>query len=300
MKVTVFTPTYNRAYILHEAYESLCRQDCKDFEWLIIDDGSSDDTKALVDSWMLRENGFPIRYEKIPNGGKMRAMNKAFREARGDLFVVLDSDDSFTDDAVSLICRWESSISHRRDEFVGVAGLKCHKDGKPLGMTFKGEYLDCSVADRDKFGILGDKCEVFYTEILQRHPFKEFSGETFMAEGILWMEICYEENKVLRWFNNPICKCDYLEDGYSSNVNDFIAKNPRGVLYGCLKTIEIKRPGYNERLHIWHDYYLVGIHNGYSLGRIRKDLNISYFDMAILICGHMLSLVKRKKFEVPE
>lgn len=299
MKLTVFTPTYNRAYILHEAYASLCRQDCKDFEWLIIDDGSSDNTGELVNSWISNDNGFPIRYERVPNGGKMKAMNRAFREANGELFIVLDSDDSFTDDAISTICHWESSISHRRNEFAGVAGLKCHKDGRPLGKTFDGDYLDCSVADRDKFGIFGDKCEAFYTEILQRHPFKEFPDEKFMAEGILWMEICYEENKVLRWFNSPIYKCDYLEDGYSANANDFIVKNPKGVLYGCIKTIEIKKPKYNEKLHIWHDYYLVGRRNGYSLRRIKTELKLSCFDMGILILGHMLSRVKRKRFEVP-
>lgn len=300
MKLTIFTPTYNRAYILNEAYESLCRQTCKDFEWLIIDDGSSDNTYDLVCSWMKCQNGFSIRYEKTANGGKMRALNRAFLNAKGELFVILDSDDYLADDAVETILYWERQVSNRKDHFAGVAGLKCHKDGRPLGRTFVGEYVDCSVADRDQYGIVGDKCEVFYTDLLRKHPFIEFPGENFQPEGTLWMEICYEERKVLRWFNKGIYFGDYLEDGYSANAIDFLSNNPKGLLHSCLKTIEIKKPSYLEKLHIWHDYYLIGRKNGYSLKVIKRDLNLTRFDCLVLVLGHFVSIAKMRKYGVPE
>jgi len=300
VKLTIFTPTYNRAHLLHEAYNSLCRQDCKNFEWLIIDDGSTDNTEELVKTWIDSNRDFPIRYEKVQNRGKMRAMNLAFDKAQGELFLALDSDDYLTNDAVSSIVSWEKTIANQKEKFAGIAGLKCHKDGSLIGTTFNGEYLDCSVAERERNNIFGDKCEVFYTNLLRKHHFQEFAGEKFISEGILWLEICYEENKVLRWFNKAIYKGDYLEDGYSANAVELLAKNPQGTLYNCKRLIEIKKPSYYEKLHIWHDYYLAGKKNGYSLKRIKQDLGLSYLDSFSLLIGHFISRLKRKEFELPK
>ena len=94
-KITLFTPTYNRAYILDKLYRSVQRQTFRDFEWLIIDDGSSDNTEALVRGWMDDGNDFPIRYEKVPNGGKCRAINRGLDLAQGELFFIMDSDYEF-------------------------------------------------------------------------------------------------------------------------------------------------------------------------------------------------------------
>ena len=108
--VTVFTPTYNRAYILGDLYHSLQRQTCMDFEWLIVDDGSADDTKALVASWQGEENPFPIRYVYQENGGKCRAINRGLKEADGRLFFTVDSDDYLTDDAIEKVIRWDGEL----------------------------------------------------------------------------------------------------------------------------------------------------------------------------------------------
>ncbi|MCS2864766.1 glycosyltransferase family 2 protein [Bacteroides thetaiotaomicron] len=100
--VTVFTPTYNRAYILNDLYQSLCRQTCRKFEWLIVDDGSTDNTEGLVASW-LDEGKMSLRYIKQPNGGKHRAINKGIQEANGDLFFIVDSDDYLAKNAIERI-----------------------------------------------------------------------------------------------------------------------------------------------------------------------------------------------------
>ena len=101
--LTVFTPTFNRAYILHRCYESLLRQTNKNFIWLIIDDGSTDNTKKLVTEWMNKENGFEIRYEYKKNGGMHTAHNKAYELIDTELNVCIDSDDFMPDNAVELI-----------------------------------------------------------------------------------------------------------------------------------------------------------------------------------------------------
>ena len=103
--ITVFTPTYNRAYIIPKLYESLKRQTVKDFEWLVVDDGSTDNTSELLAEW-TKENDFPVRYIWQPNGGKPRAITKALAEAKGEWFFIVDSDDFISDDAIETIIRY--------------------------------------------------------------------------------------------------------------------------------------------------------------------------------------------------
>ena len=107
---TVFTPTYNRAYILPRLYQSLREQTCKDFEWMIVDDGSTDDTGKLVAQWEDQNNGFDIHYYKIQNGGKPRAINFGITKANGDFFFMVDSDDHLTTDAVQKMLLWCKEI----------------------------------------------------------------------------------------------------------------------------------------------------------------------------------------------
>ena len=139
--VTVFTPTYNRAYILGDLYHSLQRQTCMDFEWLIVDDGSADDTKALVASWQGEENPFPIRYVYQENGGKCRAINRGLKEADGRLFFTVDSDDYLTDDAIEKVIRWEGELP-RDGNFCGYVGNRGITPTQTPNRLFPGGYLD--------------------------------------------------------------------------------------------------------------------------------------------------------------
>jgi len=295
MKVTVFTPTYNRGYIIANAYESLRRQTCKDFEWVVVDDGSTDNTGELFDAWTKQEKEFPIRYQKVPNGGKIRAANLGARLARGELFLNLDSDDYLTEDAIETVILWENTIKDQREHFAGVAGLRCHFDDTPIGESFLGEYLDASPAERSKYGITGDKVEVFYTELLRKYPFPEFSGEKFLAEGVNWIVICHEEQKMLRWFNKAIYKCEYLTDGYSASIFKLALRNPKGILYNCLKTVELTQLSYFEKLRVWHKYYLVAKGNHYTNKKIKSDLKLSDFDYTFLMIGHYMSRMSKRK-----
>ena len=128
---TVFTPTFNRAYILPQLYHSLCEQSCKDFEWLIVDDGSSDQTGELIARWKERENGFVIRCYQIPNGGKPRAINFGITKASGKFFFMVDSDDHLTVDAIEKMRVWCKEIE-TAPEFIGAGAAKGYPDGRYL------------------------------------------------------------------------------------------------------------------------------------------------------------------------
>ncbi len=292
MKITVFTPTYNRGYIIENAYKSLCRQTVKDFEWIVVDDGSTDNTGELFQNWMTIDNGFPIHYKFVENGGKMRAANLGAQLAQGELFLNLDSDDYLTDDAIETVIEWEKTIKDEKDKYAGVAGQKCHFDDSPVGTSFEGDFLDATPAECRKNNISGDKMEVFYTELLKKHPFPEFEGEKFIAEGITWMVICHEEKRVLRWFQKAVYKCEYLQDGYSHKTWELGCKNPQGELYNCLKLIEIMKPSYVGKLRLWHKYFLVAKKNGMKRNKIIRDLKLNAIDYFVLLIGHYCTRLK--------
>lgn len=234
--LTILTPAYNRGYILQNAYESLCRQTITDFEWVVVDDGSSDNTEELVRQWQKETTAFPIVYEKQENGGKHRAVNRGVALARGDYILILDSDDFLTDDAVEVIAGWTAEIA-QLPGFAGVSGLK---DGARNG-NMKAPYVDAKNTERQKYGLQGDKAEVYKTELMRKYPFPEFEGEKFLRENAVWDAIALDGYK-LRWYNRIIYKCEYLEDGLTQNTDqEKYARNFQGWTYCCalaMKTLD--------------------------------------------------------------
>lgn len=224
--LTIFTPTYNRAYIIGNLYESLKKQTCKDFEWLVIDDGSTDETEKLFSSWISEKNDFIIRYLKQENSGKMQAVNAGARQASGKMFFTVDSDDYLPYDSVEKIISWESTINSCSG-FAGIAGCKYFADNKITGSTFEGEYVDATSLERRKLNILGDKAEVFYTDVIKKYPFPKFDGEKFVPEALIFNRIAMDGYK-FRWVNDNFYYCQYLDDGYTKNVNRNLIKNWKG------------------------------------------------------------------------
>ena len=174
--ITVFTPTYNRAYRLCELYKSLQEQTTP-FEWLIIDDGSTDQTEELVRKWQAEKNNFPIRYYRVPNGGKHRAVNKGVELAQGEIFFIVDSDDAVAPGALAEIETVFGAVA-QDPRFAGVSGLKADiKTGKALANSAAMPPLDASMIEiRQKYHIRGDMAEVFKTAVLRKFPFPEFEG----------------------------------------------------------------------------------------------------------------------------
>lgn len=227
--LTIFTPTYNRGYILPVLYRSLQAQSCQDFEWLIVDDGSTDHTEQLVQSWLADiESSFPIRYYRQPNGGKHRAINYGVRLAVGELFFIVDSDDNLFPDTVSTVLRWWQEVSDDQC-YAGIAGLRSYPDGTPIGGTpCYGDPLDTdSLSFRTRYRQKGDKAEIFRTAILRDYPFPEFDGERFVTEALVWNRIA--QRYILRYYPCNIYRCDYLPDGLTRSIARHHSTSPRGT-----------------------------------------------------------------------
>lgn len=216
-KLTIFTATYNREKLLKRLYQSLLRQTNNDFEWIIVDDCSSDNTVKMIQEFE-KEALLNMRLIcQSKNGGKHRAINRGLEYANGDYFFIVDSDDVLTDNAVELIYKWIESIDGK-EKFAGVAGLKAHFNGEICGGKTKIDtsYMDANNFERKKYHLLDDKAEIYKTSVLKRHKFPEFENENFISEAICWDAIAMEGLK-LRWFNEVIYLCEYLEDGLTRN-----------------------------------------------------------------------------------
>lgn len=238
--LTIFTPTYNRARTLPRLYESLRRQTCKDFEWLVIDDGSKDDTAALFDQWIKDDNDFSIRYHKVVNGGKNRAVNRGVQMAKGIYFFIVDSDDLLLPDAVSCILDCFSKLPHD-NKFIGISTIKGDLDGKPL----KGEalinerigYVDCNNLERAKYNLTADMAEVFFTEKLKLYPFPVWKGEKFTPEAVIWDRMALD-GYILRWYNKVVYLCEYQAGGMSASSWCLLRDNPMG--YAMLFNVRLE------------------------------------------------------------
>lgn len=213
--VTVFTPIYNRGYIIENLYHSLCRQTCRDFEWLVVDDGSTDDTEEKILSF-IAEKKISIRYFRQNNAGKHVAINHGVREAKGELFFIVDSDDYLADNAIERLCYYFEQI--KDDEiFAGVSGTRVTFEGKRIGGEVTYSCLDCSPLDlRLKYRIAGDMAEAFKTKVLREFPFPVFEGERFCPEAMVWNRLSMKYK--LRYFNEGIYKCEYRADGLTAKI----------------------------------------------------------------------------------
>lgn len=225
--VTVFTSTYNRAYTLGRLYQSLKEQTSSDLEWIIIDDGSTDQTEDLVRSWMAKTERFSIHYKKVPNGGKHRAINLGTMMACSEAFFIVDSDDFLAEDAIDFINKMFPEIAGN-DGYAGISGLKAYEDGNVIGghPAFT-DYVDATNFEREQYGLLNDKAEVYKTSVLKRFPFPEYPGENFMGEDVVWNAIAFAGLKI-RWFNKTIYYAEYLADGLSRNSYMKCKQNPYG------------------------------------------------------------------------
>lgn len=212
--ITVFTPTYNRAHLLTRVYECLCNQTFKDFEWVIVDDGSSDDTEDLP--FIKGKSDVSIRYIKQKNGGKHRAINRGVKEAKGELFFILDSDDWLPVDSLQTVTDEYEKIKDN-PSFCGICGYMAHSDGKIIGhgCNLK-EFVASSIEMRYKFQIKGDMMEVFRTDVLKEYPFPEIENERFCPEQLLWFRIAQKYKLFV--FSNVIYIRDYLDGGLTDRI----------------------------------------------------------------------------------
>lgn len=234
--LTVFTPAYNRAHTIGRTYDSLCRQTSKDFEWLIVDDGSTDNTKELVGSW-IKENKISIRYIWQENQGMHGAHNTAYRNITSELNTCIDSDDWMPDDAVErIISFWRKNGS---EKYAGIMGLDATADDKILGDKFPDDFKETT--ERNYFERLqsrGDKKLVYRTDVITKYPeYPIFKGEKYVGLGYKYSLIDLDYK--LLTSNEVYVIVDYQEDGSSLNMWRQYWCNPRGFAFIRLQDMDL-------------------------------------------------------------
>jgi len=271
-KITVFTPTYNRAYIIENLYRSLQRQKYTDFEWLVVDDGSKDDTQALFQRLCGEENSFPIHYVRQENGGKCRAINRALQEARGELFFTMDSDDFLTDDALEKVAAMEARLP---------------KDGKFCGFAAEGTAPDAPVTEKSvetymdgtAFDLYGEKegehAFVFYTDIHRKYPYPEFPGEKFMTEAVTWNRMAWDGYK-MRFYDDIIWKWEYKPDGLTSSGYQIFLDNPQGTALFFREKAVYFDYDLRTRLGMWYGYVCDARHKR-TEAQIAQDIAMPFW-----------------------
>ena len=235
MRISVITPTYNRAYILRQCYESLCAQTDPNFEWVVVDDGSTDDTDVLVQSF-IAENRIPICFIRQENGGKHRAHNTAVQHATGELVVCLDSDDMLTEDAIAVARRlWQQQSKPGITGILALRGDPEHRrpicTALPIGVT-TATMFDLN----NRYGFSGDTVLFFRTDLLRMIPFATFEGERFIPETNLYVDIDRHGKMLL--LNQVLYLCAYLPDGLTAKFHRLLTGNPNGTAdtyYKCMR-----------------------------------------------------------------
>jgi glycosyltransferase involved in cell wall biosynthesis len=265
--ITVFTPTYNRGYRLGQLYQSLLRQTNKNFIWLIIDDGSNDDTRELVEVW-VGEGAITINYIYQENQGMLGAHNTAYNNIDTLLNVCVDSDDYLTDNCIErILILWAQFGS---DQYAGLLGLDINTKGEVIGTKFpeglkSGKFSELSW----KHKVIGDKKFVYRTDVINEFPrFPMFPNEKFPAAGYLYRQI--DKKYDLLFFNENFCVVEYLADGNSKNKLSQYRKSPNSFAYYRLERMRLATT--------FHDKFKNGIH----------------YVSSCLIAGNYRGIVKNK------
>lgn len=236
MMITVLTPTFNRGGGLQSLWDSLQKQTVKDFEWLVVDDGSTDGTKNLI-TQLQEKSDFPIRYIYKNNGGKHTALNVGIQTICSELTFIVDSDDCVTDDAVESILKIHKKY-RSQNNICGYAFLRAFPDGKVNGKKFDvdekiGSYIDVRVNGDDTGA---DKAEVFKTHCLKEFPFPEYPNEKFLGEDLVWVRMARKYEMV--HINKAIYVGNYLEDGLTNNRRKHNIASPIGCMHRAEEFME--------------------------------------------------------------
>lgn len=266
--LTIITPTFNRASNLKRLYESLNAQSTKQFVWLIVDDGSTDDTETVI-RMFIEEDRIEIRYLKRENGGKHRALNMGIATIETELTFIVDSDDYLPEDAVEIILSYHDKYRNTPN-LCGYSFLRFFEDGSVNTAYFKRDEEIASYRDiRINGGIGGDKAEVFYTEILRRFPFPEYDGEKFLPEDLVWMQMSGPYQMV--HINKCIYIGEYLEDGLTKTGRAMKKHSPRGMMHRSEVYLQDAGVNLKVKIKMMMLYIIYGKFASIESGKLYKD-----------------------------
>jgi glycosyltransferase involved in cell wall biosynthesis len=299
-KLTIFTPTYNRGYIIEKLYRSLQRQSVFDFEWLVINDGSTDNTDDLFQTWLKEDNKFTIRYYKQENKGLMVGFNKGVKLAKGKYLSKIDSDDYVSDDCVELIIKWLDTIKDNNEGYA-VGGMRGSADGIPLKgvnewplINKKTGYIDIYDYERDQYNLNADMTEFWNVSVLRNYPFPEFEGEWYAPEAIVLNDIALAGHKI-RWFPKIICICEYQTDGITKNDLLVQKKNPLGFSMAWKYKLKLKT-SFKRKLYYLCQSGALAFYSGQPK-YIWIDNNHKLLSTLLLPVSFLIFLRRRKQFK---
>lgn len=289
--ITVFTPVYNRAGIIHSLYESLKQQSFKDFEWLIVDDGSKDTIEEVVQSF-IKEGIINIRFYSQPNGGKHRAINKGVELAKGDLFFIVDSDDTITPDALEQLNKYFQQVKDD-NRFAGVSGYRCFPDGSSKIQMMDVEFVDCDNKDfffkHNPSKSIGGAADAYKLSILKQYPFPDIKGEKFCAESLVWNRI--SRKYIIRHFNKTIYIWNYLPDGLTKGMIKNRMNSPTYAMMNYSERLRFNRTPLKKKIkyaiNYWRYYFL-------KKHQQKFDIEIIWYPFAII--GYFLYLRDKRIF----
>lgn len=286
MLISVITPTYNRAYILGKCYESLLKQTSQDFEWVVVDDGSTDNTEELVKSF-IKENEIKIKYIKQENGGKHIAHNTAVLHSEGELVVCLDSDDLLTEDAIEVaIDFWEKNAQPHNTGILAKRGDMVER--KPICSDLPEGISELTMFDlTNKYGFEGDTILYFRRELLEENLFKSFKGERFIPETNMYVEI--DKHGTMLLLDKVLYLCEYLPDGLTAKYHSLLVNNPNGTADTYYKQMCMAREIKTKLKYA----VLTNIYKSLSKNKKELEFNENKF---LLLALYIPSLLIKNKF----
>lgn len=298
-QLTIFTPAYNRGYIIEKLYRSLQRQSIYDFEWLVVNDGSTDNTDDLLQSWLKEENNFRIRYYKQENKGLMASFNTGVRLAEGAYLSKIDSDDYVSDDYVESINKWLETIEGNKEVYA-VGGVRGTEDGIPIKGSAAWPLVDKAVGyvdiydyERDQYNLDADMSEAWSVSVLKQFPFPEFPEERYAPEEIVFNTIALSGYKI-RWFPKIICTCEYQSDGITRNDMLVQKNNPLGFSMLWKYKLKFNLP-FKRKVFCLCQAEALAMYGG-DLGQIWIDNNHKLLSVLLLPLGFLVYLRRRRQF----
>lgn len=241
--ITVFTPAYNRSKLLCRLYNSLLKQSDKSFEWVVVDDGSADDTKNVIENW-INENSIKIKYIYQNNQGKHVAFNNGVNNAEGELFFCVDSDDYLPENAIeNVIQTWDK---YKNDNTAGIIALKSDTNQKLLGKKMPDGVLYSTAYDlMREYNCGGERSLIYRTDILKENTYPVIEGEKFISECVVYDRIDMKYKMIL--LNEILTICEYQPDGLTNNFFNIMLKNPTGFKIYYIQRIEMAKT-HKERI----------------------------------------------------